>query len=294
MYSSSSTSSPDEVQNNATDENLFEQEQRPPTLSLAASGPESGVSSNRPCLDNSSGPPSHELDQGDVGADSQEKRASDSSSSSSDFSHNHVQPGHYCGRDGHSGSSVYDEGSVAESGKDHVASPDTQHFSTPEGISYNEETRENGRLLQPESFELLDISDFEDDVDDYHSDKSSLHIAGLTPRSTCREEESSDHADTSRTSLNTSQTSHSSNHAQTSLNTSQTSHSSNHAQTSLNTSQTSHSSNHAKTPPNTSPTSHSSNHAQTSLNTSQASLKQGKLPCGHICEVFALADLVII
>lgn len=276
MYSSSSSSSissPDEIQNKATDENLFEQEQRLPTLSLAASGPESGVSTNRPCLDNSSGPPCHELDRGDVGADSQEKRGGELVSSSSSSTHNHVQGGDYCGRDGDSGSSVYDEGSVAESGKDHVASSDTQHFSTPEKISYNEETRENGRLLQPESFELLDISDFEDDVDDYHSDTSSLHITGLTPRSTCREEESSDHADTSGTSLNTSQTSHSSNHPQTSLNTSQTSQSSNHAQTPLNTSQTSQ----------------SSNHPQTSLNTSQASQKQGKLHRGHICEVFCIS-----
>ena len=257
MYSSSSssTSSPDEIQNKATDENLFEQEQRLPTLSLAASGPESRVSTNRPCLDNSSGPPCHELDRGDVGADSQEKRGGELVSSSSSLTHNHVQAGDYCGRDGDSGSSVYDEGSVAESGKNHAASSDTQHFSIPEEISYNEETRENGRLLQPESFELLDISDFEDDVDDYHSD--SLHITGLTPRSTCREEESSDHADTSGTSLNTSQTSQSSNHPQTSLNTSQTSQ--------------------------------SSNHPQTSLNTSQASQKQGKLHRGHICEVFCIS-----
>ena len=191
MYSSSSL---DEIQNEATDEeDLFEQEQRAPTLSSAGSDPKSH---NRLCLNSSSGPPSHELDRRDVGADSQEKRAGElvmvsSSSSSSDLSHTNVQTGDCYGGDGHS---VYDEGSVAaEYRKDQVASPDTQHFSTSEEISCSMENRENGRLLQPESFELLDISDFEDDVDDYHSDTSSLHVASLTP---CREE-SSGHTDTS-------------------------------------------------------------------------------------------------
>ena len=223
MYSSSL----DEIQNEATDEeDLFEQDERSPNLSLAASDPKNGVSHYRPSLDSSSGPPSHELDRRDVGASPQEKRAGEfvmvsSSSSSSGLSHNNMQTGDGYGVDGHSGSSVYDEGSVAaeSSRKDQVASPDTQRFSTPEETSCN---RENGSLLQPESFELLDISDFEDDVDDYHSDTSSLQVASCTPGSTCRGG-SSDHADTSRTSsLSSSQTSQSSDHAKTWLNTGQT------------------------------------------------------------------------
>ena len=220
MYSSSL----DEIQNEATDEeDLFEQDERSPK---AASDPKNGVSHHRSCLDSSSGPPSHELDRRDVGASPQEKRTGEFvmvslSSSSSDLSRNNVQTGDCYGSDGHSGSSVYDEGNLAaESGrKDQVASPDTQHFSTPEETSCN---RENGSLLQPESFELLDISDFEDDVDDYHSDTSSLHVASHTPGSTCRGG-SSDHADTSRTSsLSSSQTSQSSSHAKTWLSTGQT------------------------------------------------------------------------
>ena len=220
MYSSSL----DEIQNEATDEeDLFEQDERSPK---AASDPKNGVSHHRPCLDSSSGPPSHELDGRDVGASPQEKRTGElvmvsSSSSSSDLSRNNVQTGACYGCDGHSGSSVYGEGNLAAESvrKNQVASPDTQHFLTPEETSCN---RENGSLLQPESFELLDISDFEDDVDDYHSDTSSLHVASHTPGSTCREG-SSDHADTSRTSsLSSSQTSQSSNHAKTWLSIGQT------------------------------------------------------------------------
>ena len=44
-------------------------------------------------------------------------------------------------------------------------------LASPEEISCGSE---DGRLLQPESYELLDISDFEEDVDDYRSDTSSL------------------------------------------------------------------------------------------------------------------------
>ena len=271
MYSSSSL---DEIQNEATDEeDLFEQEQRAPTLSSAGSDPKSH---NRLCLNSSSGPPSHELDRRDVGADSQEKRAGElvmvsSSSSSSDLSHTNVQTGDCYGGDGHS---VYDEGSVAaEYRKDQVASPDTQHFSTSEEISCSMENRENGRLLQPESFELLDISDFEDDVDDYHSDTSSLHVASLTPGSTCREE-SSDHTDTS--SLHVASLTpcreESSGHTDTSslhvasLTPGPTcrEESSGHTDTSRTSSLSS------------SQTSQSSNHAKTWLNTGQTSQKQGK------------------
>ena len=224
MYSSSSL---DEIQNEATDEeDLFEQEQRPPTLSLAASDPKNGGSHHRPCLNSSSGPPSHELDRRDVGVDPWEKRAGElvmvsSSSTLSDLSHSNMQTGDCYGGEGGSSSSVYDEGNVAaESGrKDQVASPGAQHFSTPVETSCDMEDSENGRLLQPESFELLDISDFEDDVDDYHSDTSSLHVASRTPGSAYREESS----DASRTSsLSSSQTSQSSNHVKTWLNTSQT------------------------------------------------------------------------
>lgn len=137
------------------------------------------------------------LDTVDIGGDFRGQEGAPLFSSSPD--HNaQAEDGHGCGVVSELlACSAHGDGSVSDPRKQH-ASPEgcgeqnasvvssgtvdgsLACSSSPQEISCDSE---NGRLLQPESYELLDISDFEEDVDDYRSDTTSLsfHKAGVIP-----------------------------------------------------------------------------------------------------------------